>query len=172
MNGADIAIRPLAAAEAEAFVDLRREALEAAPLAFGASVDDDRGLSVEFMRESLANPDAATVLGAFEGDRLLGIAGVGRYPKIKQRHRAVIWGMYVSPAGRGLGTGRALLDSAVERARSWSGVLQVHLSVTDAAPEARRLYESYGFVEWGAEPRALGRDGQFVTEYHLVLAFD
>jgi hypothetical protein len=51
-------------------------------------------------------------------------------------------------------------------------VLQVHISVTDAAPGARQLYRRAGFREWGAEPRALGFDGQFVTEYHMVLELD
>ena len=162
-------IRPLSPDEAGSFVALRREALAAAPLAFAASPADDRGLSVEFMCESLADSDNAAVLGAFDGERLVGIAGVGRFSKTKQRHRAIVWGMYVAPDGRGKGVGRALLDAAVEQARSWPGILQVHISVTDTATEARHLYESAGFVEWGVEPRALGMDGRFVTEYHLVL---
>lgn len=172
MNEPNVVIRPLAAGEVDTFTELRREALAAAPLAFAASPEDDRGSSSEFMRESLGDPDNAAVLGAFDGEQLIGIAGVGRFSKRKQAHRVIIWGMYVSPAGRGRGLGRALLDAAVERARSWPGVLQVQLSVTDAAPEARRLYESAGFREWGVEPRALGDNGQYVTEHHLVLQFD
>lgn len=172
MNEPNVVIRPLAAGEVDTFIELRREALAAAPLAFAASPEDDRGSSSEFMRESLGDPDNAAVLGAFDGEQLIGIAGVGRFSKRKQAHRVIIWGMYVSPAGRGRGLGRALLDAAVERARSWPGVLQVQLSVTDAAPEARRLYESAGFREWGVEPRALGDNGQYVTEHHLVLQFD
>ena len=162
-------IRALSPAEAPAFVALRREALDAAPLAFAASPEDDRGLSEEFMRSSIADPDEAAVVGAFEGDRLVGIAGVGRYAKRKQRHRAIIWGMYVSADARGRGLGRALLDAAVNRAREWPGVRQIHLSVTDAAPGARRLYESAGFREWGVEPRSLEAEGRAVDECHLVL---
>ncbi len=172
MSGPNVKIRPLAPGEIDAFLELRREALAVAPLAFAASPEDDRGSSADFMRGSLGDPENAAVLGAFDGDRLVGIAGVGRFSKKKQAHRAIIWGMYVSPADRGRGLGRALLAAAVERARSWPGVLQVQLSVTDAAPEARRLYESAGFREWGVEPRALGKDGQYVTERHLVLPFD
>jgi GNAT superfamily N-acetyltransferase len=165
-------IRALRPDEAPLFVELRREALAEAPLAFAASPEDDRGLSAEFMRESLSDPDSAAVLGAFEGDRLVGIAGVGRLSKRKQRHRAIVWGMYVSPPARGRGLGLDLLQAAVNRARSWTGVLQVQLSVTDAAPEARRLYERAGFREWGVEPRSLGEEGQFVAERHLVLDLD
>jgi RimJ/RimL family protein N-acetyltransferase len=60
----------------------------------------------------------------------------------------------------------------MERAREWPGVRQVHLSVTDAAPEARRLYESAGFREWGVEPRSLEAEGRSVSERHLVLELD
>lgn len=172
MNGHTIAIRLLRPEDAPAFISLRREALEAAPLAFAASPEDDRGLSEDFMRSSIEDSEEAAVLGAFEGDRLVGIAGVGRYAKRKQRHRAIIWGMYVSPTTRGRGLGRALLDAAVDRARQWPGVRQVHLSVTDAAPEARRLYESAGFREWGVEPRSLEAAGRVVDETHLVLQLD
>jgi RimJ/RimL family protein N-acetyltransferase len=172
VNGRATTIRLLKPEDAPAFVSLRREALEAAPLAFAASPEDDRGLSEDFMRPSIADADEAAVFGAFEGDRLAGIAGVGRYAKRKQRHRAIIWGMYVSTDARGRGFGRALLDAAVNRAREWPGVRQIHLSVTDAAPGARRLYESAGFREWGVEPRSLEAEGRAVSEHHLVLELD
>lgn len=172
MTGDVLEIRPLLPEEAAAFVALRREALETEPLAFAASPEDDRGLSEDFMRTSLSDPAEAAVLGAFEGERLLGIAGVGRYAKRKQRHRALVWGMYVSAAGRGRGLGRRLLTAAVERARAWPGIRQVHISVTDAAPQALRLYRRAGFREWGVEPRALEADGRAVDERHLVLDLD
>jgi len=174
MTAEDLRVRFLVPGDVAAFVALRREALEAAPLAFAASPEDDRGLSEDFMRGSLSDPGEAAVIGAFEGDedRLVGIAGVGRYAKRKQRHRAVIWGMYVTADVRGRGVGRALLDAAVSRAREWPGVRQVHLSVTDAAPEAARLYESAGFREWGVEPRSLEAAGRSGSERHLVLELD
>lgn len=149
-------------------IALRREALESHPLAFGASTEDDRGLSLEFMQTSLADPEQA-VFGAFEGDGLTGMVGVVRAARVKIRHKAHIWGTYVSPHARGKGTGRALLEAAIERARAWPGVEQLHLGVTDAAVAARKLYEAAGFRIWGQEPRALQWEGRFVDELHLVL---
>ena len=76
--------------------------------------------------------------------------------------------MYVSAAARRRGVGRALLDAAVKQARAW-GLEQVQLSVTDAAPEAKRMYEAAGFKSWGHQPRTLAWRGHFVDESHMVL---
>lgn len=149
-------------------VALRREALESHPLAFGASIDDDRGLSLEFVRTALSDSDQA-VFGGFEGEKLIGMVGVLRATRVKVRHKAHLWGMYVSPQARGKGAGRALLEAAIGQARSWPGVEELRLEVADAAVEARKLYEAAGFRTWGQEPRALQWEGRFVDEFHLVL---
>jgi len=162
-------VRRLGVEDAAAFLSRRREALEADPLAFSASIDDDVALDPDFVRRSLENKREQAVFGYFEGDRLLGIVGLVRASKLKQRHGAVVWGMYVSAAARRRGAGRALLDAAVRQARAW-GVEQVQLSVTDAAPQAKRMYEAAGFKSWGHQPRALGWQGRFVDETHMVLA--
>jgi len=161
-------IRRLHPEDATTFVTLRREALEAHPLAFGASVEDDRGLSAEFVRASLADEKEQAVFGCFESRKLCGVVGVIRANRAKQRHKATIWGMYVAPALRGRGAGRALLEAAIAHARSWPGVEQVELSVSDVAEGARKLYEAAGFRLWGREPRALRWQGQTVDELHFV----
>ena len=162
-------VRSLALADADTLVDLRKEALETAPLAFGASLQDDKALSPEFLRTSLADPQTSVVVGLFDGEDLVGMVGVVRGTQVKRRHRAGIWGMYVSPRARGRGAGRRLLETAIEVARSWPGLEQVHLSVTETAVEAWRLYESAGFREWGREPRSVLWEGRYVEEIHLVL---
>ena len=161
-------VRELQMAEAEALVSLRRRALAGEPLAFGSSLSDDR-LSLEFARSSLRDTEEQAIFGAFAGATLVGMVGILRSPRAKQRHRAGIWGMYVAPDARGAGLGRALLEAAVARARTWPEVRQVHLSVTDSSTVARALYESMGFRCWGHEPDVLGWEGRFVDEFHLVL---
>lgn len=154
---------------AATLIALRKEALQTTPLAFGASLQDDKALSPEFLHTSLADPQTSVVVGLFDGTDLVGMVGVVRGTQVKRRHRAGIWGMYVSPRARGKGTGRRLLEAAIETARSWPGVEQVHLSVTETSVEARRLYESAGFREWGREPRSVLWEGRYVEEIHLVL---
>lgn len=161
-------IRQLVSSDALALALLRRRALEEAPLAFAASLSDDRALSLEFLVKALDDVEEQAVFGGFDGADLVGMAGVVRDSKVKRRHKASIWGMYVAPEGRRKGIARALLSSVIEHARGWK-IEQLYLSVSAAAPEARRLYESVGFRPWGREPRALAWNGHHVDEDHLAL---
>jgi GNAT superfamily N-acetyltransferase len=161
-------IRKLDRDDAEAWAFLRREALEAHPLVFGASVLDDPAGLVETARARLA-VEEATIFGAFVDAKLVGIVGVFREQGKKERHKSFLWGMYVAAQSRRHGTGKLLLQAAIDQARSWHGVRQVHLSVSDVAVEARRLYERHGFRAWGVEPRALCWEGQCADEIHMIL---
>jgi RimJ/RimL family protein N-acetyltransferase len=171
-NSGEVTVRMLGRSDAEALVALRRRALDEHPLAFAASPEDDRGLSVELTRSSLDEGGDSAVFGAFDATGLVGMVGVVRMTKVKMRHNALVWGMYVAGEVRGRGVGADLLRAAVARCRAWPGLLQVHLAVSETAHEASRLYERFGFVEWGREPRALAWGGRHYDERHLVLALD
>jgi ribosomal protein S18 acetylase RimI-like enzyme len=165
-------IRRLHPRDAVSLVALRREALANSPLAFEASPHDDRGLELDFVRASLADEREQAVFGYFEGESLAGMVGVARASGAKRRHKAYVWGMYVAPRARRKGAGRALLEAAVAHARAWPGLERLHLSVTSAAAEARKMYREAGFRVWGEEERALQWEGRFVDEAHLVLELD
>jgi RimJ/RimL family protein N-acetyltransferase len=162
-------IRRLDQGHAEAWAALRREALEAHPLAFGASIPEDPGSLVELIRARLASDEESCVFGAFAGTSLVGIVGIRRDTGKKERHKSLIWGMFVSPTHRRSGVGAALLQMAIAHARTWPGVEQVQLAVSEVAEDARRLYERNGFQSWGREPRALCWEGRSVDETHMIL---
>ena len=162
-------VRRLQPDDAPALASLRRQALDGDPLAFGASVEDDRLLDTDFARAMLGDPREHAIFGLFLGSDLAGMVGILRDGKRKRRHTATIWGMYVAPEARAKGGGRVLLDAALQHARAWSGVEQVHLAVTDAAEGARHLYERAGFKTWGREPRAMQWKGRYVDDHHMVL---
>jgi len=145
-----------------------------APWAFMASPGSDHGSSAAFLKKILGRPKGQnTILGAFEGGRLLASAGVLREETPKRRHLVLIWGVYVTPAARGRGLGRAVMIGAIERARSWSRagdpVAAVELAVNERAVAAQRLYASMGFRMWGREPEALRLNGRFLSEIHMSL---
>jgi RimJ/RimL family protein N-acetyltransferase len=165
-------VRRLRPEDAPALVALRREALAAHPLAFAASPEDDHALSPEFARVALADRDDQTVFGLFQGADLAGMAGLIRESRLKLRHKATIWGVYVTPRVRGTGQGRALVEAAIAHARRWPGVTQVQLTVSDTSLGARRLYEALGFRTWGREPRAFRWEGRFIDDHHMVLDLD
>jgi ribosomal protein S18 acetylase RimI-like enzyme len=165
-----IVIRQLVPDDAPAAIEIRREALAAEPFAFSASPEDDRALSLPFVREALVNPSQAT-FGAF-APQLVGMVGVSPDAKRKRSHKAHVWGMYVSPSHRGLGLGRRLMLAALEHAARLPGVSEVQLGVAETAVAAVRLYTSLGFVAWGTEPRGIRVGEHFVALQHMLLALD
>ena len=162
-------VRQLEHGDAHAWSALRLEALQREPLSFGSSVPDDPGtLADRFLERLMPRADAA-IFGAFDASSMIGIVGLRRHDGAKERHIALIWGMYVTARARRCGAGQLLMEHAIASARRWSGVEQVQLSVTDAAPDAMRLYERCGFLAWGTQPRALLWAGRHVDEVHMAL---
>ena len=84
-------------------------------------------------------------MGAFEEGELVGIATFLREAGIKERHKARIYGVYVSPGLRGKGVGRALLTRLLELVREDGSIEQVLLAVATTQVAARELYRSLGF---------------------------
>jgi RimJ/RimL family protein N-acetyltransferase len=161
-------IRPLDSDDIDAFVAIRRAALLDTPLAFAASPEDDIASSPGVIREQLRRAPNYAIFGAFDV-HLVGTLGLLRDRHIKWRHKVLLVGMYVAPTHRNRGFATALIDAAIAHARQLEGVTAVHLSVSDATPVARRLYERAGFEVWGSEPDALRYDGKAYIEHHMVL---
>jgi GNAT superfamily N-acetyltransferase len=82
------------------------------------------------------------LLGAFVGSGLVGVGGVSRDPYAPAPGLGRIRHLYVLKSHRGQGIGRALMDRLIKHGRAHFSVLRL----STQAPEAARLYESYGFV--------------------------
>jgi GNAT superfamily N-acetyltransferase len=87
------------------------------------------------------------------GDTLIVLAGEGPDGLAVLRFRAAIWSsglecnlaeLYVAPASRGRGLGRALMEAALSEARL-RGADTMDIGVDEPDLVARRLYESLGF---------------------------
>jgi GNAT superfamily N-acetyltransferase len=161
-------LRILGPDDATLFQHVRLEGLLDVPEAFGTTYEEDRALPQEVVAERLQPvraPIGRVVVGAFLTDALVGFAGCMQSPKRKTRHKAEIWGTYVSPGARGRGIGRLLLEALIAEVQTWDGIERLTLSVVERADAARRLYAAVGFEEFGREPDAF-RQG---TERDVVL---
>jgi GNAT superfamily N-acetyltransferase len=165
-------IRRLTPSDAHAWAQLRMEALETHPLAFGSSIPDEFNALIDTALERLKICDDSACFGAFVNDTLIGTVGIRRDAGAKERHKCLLIAMFVRSGNRRTGVGESLVKTAIRHARSWSGVEQILLVVNDVAPDAKRLYERCGFRSWGIEPCSLRHDGVYTDAIHMILPFN
>jgi ribosomal protein S18 acetylase RimI-like enzyme len=70
--------------------------------------------------------------------------------------------MYVRPGARGIGLGRRLVEAVLDLARQRVELIQ--LTVVQDNEQARRLYASLGFLDYGLEKNALKQDSRYYDE--------
>jgi RimJ/RimL family protein N-acetyltransferase len=158
-------IRALTGADAAQFQALRLRALQTDPEAFGRTYEEERDMPLSALAQRLDGDGTVEgfVLGAAldDGGALEGVAGCVRQTAVKERHKAMVWGMYVSPEMRGRGVGGRLLDALIARAATWEGLEQLTLTVVPVNERARCLCLRRGFVSYGVAPRALKHQGEY-----------
>jgi ribosomal protein S18 acetylase RimI-like enzyme len=163
-------IRYLTGNDASEYWRLRLEALEGDPEAFSASAQEHRTLSSDEVRRRLGSEGGDQfVVGALQGGQLIGTAGFYREKNLKTRHKGRIWGVYVTPARRGTGVGKRMLQTILKRVEEMEDLEQVLLSVAATQTAAFRLYCDLGFELFGCEPRALRIGDRFIDEQYMVL---
>ncbi len=150
---------------------LRLRALASAPAAFLQSVEEAEAQPLEELAARFspaANVDSP-IFGAFLAGDLVGTAGLARQARLKARHTAMLWGVFVAPEHRGLGIADALVAAVLARARAMPGLERITLAVLATNSAARKLYHRAGFVPYGYEPRAIRVGDEFFDDEHMVL---
>ena len=160
----DILVRTLARADAPAYRDLRLEALRRNPEAFSSTLEIELARPMSWFEERQGGRE---MFGAFRGADLVGMAGFVPLQGPKKAHRAMLVSMYVDPSARGLGVGKRLVDAVIAHAQGRVEALQVGVVAGNDA--AHRLYLDAGFVEYGADRKALKQDGRYDDEILMVL---
>jgi ribosomal protein S18 acetylase RimI-like enzyme len=172
LRSSDLPIRRLSPDDAPAYRELRLTGLREHPDAFTSSFEEECAKPVAATAARLAADSLDAVYGAFAGDRLVAVAGLGRETRNKARHKATLFGMYVAPGFRGRGIADALLQYIIAAARQDPQLTQIVLTVTDTNARATALYERAGFASFGVEPRAIRVEGTYYGKNHLILRLD
>lgn len=163
-------IRLLVPDDAPAFQELRLSALQESPTSFVATYEEEQDLPLETVATRLAATRDTCVVGAFDDGRLVGIAGMRREDRRKLAHKAMLWGVYVSPEFRNRGVARQLVAHALAYAAGMPGISKVYLGVNAANPHAMALYESFGFEPYGQENGFMLVDGVPQDEVFMLRA--
>lgn len=170
-----VIIRRLNPTDWEAYRTIRLEALQLAPEAFGSDYTETSLRTPEDWAASLNRTDTV-VLGAFaeagnpaaEG-QIVGTAGLSRERRVKTQHKGTVFGVYVTPAVRGTGCGKALVTELIRLARAMGGVEQLMLCVVAENAAAKAVYAGLGFRVYGREPRAIKLGERYLDEDLMVL---
>ena len=158
-------IRPLTKADAAALRALRLEGLREAPEAFSAAYEDEVQLSDEDFAARIPDVPPSAIFGAFKDQALVAMTGLLVHTGRKERHKGMVWGVYVSPSGRGLGLAKQLLDVAIAHARTIEGVEILQLGVGVHNEPAKAIYTAAGFEVYGVERGALRLEtGRYIDE--------
>jgi RimJ/RimL family protein N-acetyltransferase len=150
------------------------EAYERHPDAFTSSVQERTALPLSWWeaRLSEAAVPSEIVFGSFVDGELVGVAGLAFEHREKAKHKASLFGMYVSDSSRGRGLGGQLVNAVITCARSRPGVMLVQLTVTDGNLAAQALYQRKGFVPFGLEPFAVAVGSGFAAKVHVWCRLD
>ena len=156
-------IRLLTADDAADFRDMRLAALKAHPEAFGADYDEE---SKRSLTDHMDRLERDHFFGAFDDDKLVGLIGLILYDGAKMQHSGKIISMYVAPSHRGRKIGRALVETVCTAAKE--RVEQLYLCCVTTNENAKKLYDSCGFLTYGTEPRIMKIGDTYYDEYLMV----
>jgi GNAT superfamily N-acetyltransferase len=163
VDAAHIQVRQLTPADAVSYRDIRLEALKLNPEAYGSTFEPENARPLSWFADRL---ETSSVFGAFDGSELAGVATFSIGERLKEAHKGLLRGVYVRPGARKAGVGRRLVETIIDFARPQVELIQLAV----VSENARRLYASLGFVEYGIEKNSLKQDGRYYDQ--VLMAID
>lgn len=161
-------IRQLTRDDVHAYRAIRLAALTDHPESYGTAPDSFAARPIEALQTML---DRMAVFGVVtDNGALAGIVAYARDDGERETHRGWLLQVYVKLDMRGTGASLALIEAAVDHARS--EVIQLHLMVGAHNAPAIRLYEKAGFTTYGTDPRCLYVNGRYIDEHMMVRFLD
>ena len=139
--------------------DLRLESLKNEPTAFGSSYEEEIKLSDNEWKKRICN-----ALFAFLNGKPAGMIVYIFNKKIKARHIANIFGVYVKKEFRGGGIGWKLVESAISLIKKNKRIIKINLCVNPKQKAALNLYKKFGFKKIGTLKKDLFVSGKFYDE--------
>lgn len=122
----------------------------------------------DFLKEKTDSANEIEIVAIVDGE-IVGSAGIEAIgTKYKVRHRADL-GIGISKDYWGLGLGKALMNACIECAKE-AGYTQLELNVVAENERAIALYKTFGFKEFGRNPRGFNsRESGYQELVYMLL---
>ena len=143
----------------EDYRDLRLEALKKDPTAFESSYEEQRLSKENKWKKGIHN-----VLFAVSDGTPIGMIVYVFEDKMKTKHIANIYGVYVKKEFRGMGIGRQLIESAISMIKQNKNIIKINLTVNPKQKAALGLYKKFGFRKVALLKKDMYVNGKFYDE--------
>lgn len=166
-----ITIRKLQPQESPLYREVRLACLKNIPQFFGYTYEEEI-LNPKLKFEAFIESDTREhfMFGAFDQEKLIGIAGFERMKRQRDRHRGELVQVYVDANYRGQNLGEKLVRRVLEHAFTLAGLEQAQLSVVAGNKTAIALYEKLGFKTFAVQPKYF-KVGETYLDQQFMLLF-
>ena len=154
-----IEIKKLPAKRWKELRDLRLEVLLNSPLAFGSSIDEEKLYKANEWKKRINS----SIFATFD-DKPVVMAVFIINEKIKTKHIANIYGVFVKEEFRGKVIGKKLINSILNIISRNKSIWKIKLTVNTEQNAAVDLYKQFGFNVAGRLKNELRIDGKFYDE--------
>lgn len=154
-----IEIKKLSEKNWKEFRELRLEALNTDPAAFGSSFEEEVLFSQKEWKKRIHD-----ILFATFNNKPVGMIVYVFEEKLKIKHIANIYGVFVKKEFRGQKIGEQLIKNAISVISKRKDIIKIKLNVNPDQKSAVKLYEKYGFKITGKYSKELYVCGNFYDE--------
>ena len=151
----------------EDYKRIRLEALTTDTIAFGSSYEEEVIRPEEMWRTRIK--DALFALN--ENDEVIAVMAFLISERVKTKHKADIYSVFVTPNYRGKGVAEKMLAEALRLIKLNPDVCKINLTVNPLQKAAVKLYESFGFKKAGTLHKEVLINGIYYDEDLMELLF-
>ena len=166
-----MAIELLNPSHAKAYRHLMLEAYALHPEAFVSTIARREQLPLSWWEAKL-DDELSALFGAFVDSQLVGMVGLAFEPWEDARHKATLFGLYVTRAFRGQGLGEDLVQAVLSLAEQEPEIKVIELTVSAGSDAALALYQRCGFEQSGLEDSAIRVGEVYYDRVHMSRLFN
>ena len=162
--------RKLQAEDVAVYRKVRLECLFEFPDNFGSTYGEESQVKeLKFETILAVGKSDSFMMGAFDGELLIGLCGFNREDRLKTKHRGEIVQMYVNKQYANKNIGSSLLKATIEKAFQNPDIEQISLSVVQQNETANKVYEHLGFSEYGRIPNYFKSATRYWDQRFMIL---